>query len=109
MGDFAMLDDMPSIYRQCRATEDPDMSPFEFVTQHLLSISGPFDQHHNEHHPKPHTPLQSHHRVHYPLTYPPLYALSVTPPQTESTRPPLEAARLYRSDFCTSIFHPPSV
>lgn len=61
MGDFSMLNDIPEMYRHCKATEDKDMTPFDFITDHLLNIDGLFDKHENGDEQKPHQPIQNHH------------------------------------------------
>ena len=109
LGDFTMLDDIPGMYRQCKATEDEDMSPFEFVTNHLLSLCGQSDKHHSEAHQKPHAPLQSHHRIHFPLTCIDINQLAIALPHPVLVKPSLQSISHYRSDFSARIFHPPLV
>jgi len=38
MGDFAMLKDLPEMFRHCKATEDRDLNVFEFLTEHVSPI-----------------------------------------------------------------------
>ena len=40
MGDFSALQDLPEMYQHCQATEDKDMTPLDFVTDHLINIDG---------------------------------------------------------------------
>lgn len=54
MGDFFMLKDISEMYRFCKANEDKDMTPLDFITDHLVNIDGLFDQHANGDEQKPH-------------------------------------------------------
>ena len=47
MGDFSMLNELPEMYSHCKATEDKDMTPLDFITDHLVNIDGLFDKHEN--------------------------------------------------------------
>ena len=59
-GDFEAMKDLPAMYAHCKAAEDKDMTPFDFVTDHLLNIDGMFDQHDNGDEQKPHKPIEYH-------------------------------------------------
>ena len=48
------------MYQHCKATEDKDMTPLDFITDHLINIDGIFDKHDNGDEQKPHTPIQLH-------------------------------------------------
>lgn len=61
LGDFATLQDIPAMYKHCKATEDKDMTVFDFVTDHLINIDGVFDKHNNGDKQKPHSPIQNQH------------------------------------------------
>ncbi|MEO8085734.1 MAG: hypothetical protein ABI763_02880, partial [Bacteroidota bacterium] len=39
-GDFSAVVDLPQMYRHCKSTENKDMTPFDFVTDHLINIDG---------------------------------------------------------------------
>ena len=56
MGDFSSITDLPAMYRNCKATEDKDMTPLDFITDHLVDIDCIFDAHENGDEQKPHTP-----------------------------------------------------
>ncbi|MBK8586688.1 MAG: hypothetical protein IPN88_15185, partial [Bacteroidetes bacterium] len=49
------------MYQHCQATEDKDMTPLDFVTDHLINIDGLFDKHSNGDEQKPHSPIQNRH------------------------------------------------
>ena len=57
MGDFSMLNELPEMYSHCKATEDKDMTPLDFITDHLVNIDGLFDKHENGDKQKPHSPF----------------------------------------------------
>ena len=59
MGSFSILPDLPKMYSNCKANEDKDMTPFDFVTDHLLNLDGILDKHDNGDEQKPHTPIQT--------------------------------------------------
>jgi hypothetical protein len=48
MGDFATLQELPQMYHNCKATEDKDMTIFDFLTDHLFNIDSIFDDHKND-------------------------------------------------------------
>jgi hypothetical protein len=54
MSDFSTLKGIPKMYEHCKATEDKDMTVFDFVTDHLVNIDGIFDKHENRDEQKPH-------------------------------------------------------
>ncbi len=62
IGDFATLSDIPSMYHHCKSTEDKDMTPIDFLTDHLINIDCIFDNHDNGDKQKPHSPVQYHHQ-----------------------------------------------
>jgi len=57
MGDFSILPTLPEMYQHCKATEDSDMTPLDFVTDHLINVDGIFDNHDNGDDQKPHQPF----------------------------------------------------
>ena len=62
MGDFAMLKDLPEMFRHCKATEDKDLNVFEFLTEHVSPIGQLIEgaEHEAEEDgDKPHEPIQS--------------------------------------------------
>lgn len=62
MGDFSTLMDLPEMYRHCKSTEDKDMTPMDFLTDHLFNLDCLFDSHDNGDEQKPHAPIQFHHQ-----------------------------------------------
>lgn len=63
MGDFSSLQDLPEMYQHCKATEDKDMTPIDFLTDHLINIDGLFDKHDNGDEQKRHAPIQNQHNI----------------------------------------------
>jgi len=53
-GNFGLLPQLHSMYQHCRETEDKDMTPLDFVTDHLICLDGLFDSHANGDEQKPH-------------------------------------------------------
>lgn len=110
-GDFSILPDLPKMYARCKAMEDHDMTPFDFVTDHLVNIDGLFDAHDNGDEQKPHQPFPlQHHQFQVP------YCLPATPeasleiglamPFQKRISPTYEASAL-PSAHLGSIFKPP--
>ena len=54
MGDFSAIGDLPKMYEHCKTTEDIDMTPLDFITDHLINFDGIFDKHLNDDDQKPH-------------------------------------------------------
>lgn len=106
-GDFSVLQDIPEMYRQCKETEDKDMGPFDFITDHLLNIDGIFDKHKNGDDQKPHKQKQIDHQV-QPLTYFKTYfAFSLALAIPVSVNPGIIYYKFLPSDFIFNIFRPP--
>ena len=66
MGDFSAIGDLPKMYEHCKATEDKDMTPMDFITDHLINIDGMFDKHQNGDEQKPHKPFDC--SIHYTIS-----------------------------------------
>ena len=56
-GNFTILVDLPEMYKHCKAYEDKDMTPFDFITDHLVCPDSLFDSHGNGDAQKSHQPL----------------------------------------------------
>ncbi|MEI7596895.1 MAG: hypothetical protein WCK02_14185 [Bacteroidota bacterium] len=61
LGDFSVLKDLPQIYKHCKFHEDKDMSPVDFITDHLINIDYIFDKHSKGDEQKPNTPTRPFH------------------------------------------------
>lgn len=110
-GDFSILPDLPKMYAHCKAMEDRDMTPFDFVTDHLVNIDGLFDAHDNGDEQKPHQPFQlQHNQFQVP------YCLPVMPEASMEIRlvmpfqkriSPIYQETALPSAYLGSIFKPP--
>jgi hypothetical protein len=109
LGDFSSSQDIPEMYRHCKATEDKDMTVFDFVTDHLINIDGVFDKHTNGDEQKPHSPIQNQH-VAQIITF---QAISVFTFKAKPIYPaekevfPIQSDNYFTSDYISKIFRPP--
>ena len=107
LGNFSFGNDLPEMYRHCKAHEDKDMTPLDFVTDHLVNIDGIFDKHCNGDRQKPHSPPPSqHHPIQIVITFQPFTSHSFRPVAV-TEKQPLSTETLYNSGFYHKIFHPP--
>ena len=54
MSNFSMVANLPQMYQNCKVTEDKDLTPIDFITDHLINIDSVFDKHDNGDEQKPH-------------------------------------------------------
>lgn len=101
--------DLPRMYQHCKATEDKDMTPFDFVTDHLLNIDGLFDKHDNGDTQKPHTPFQFHRTTMQTFVVAPQIKVSIRKPNAGDHAIPLHAESVYTSGYSSSVFRPPII
>ena len=96
------------MYSHCKATEDKDMTPVDFVTDHLVNIDCLFDKHDNGDRQKPHTPISLTHKQTQ------TFFLSQTPSVREvlGSVTVIKIAFFYQCSYYFNvpsyIFHPPS-
>ncbi len=109
LGDFSMLNDLPEMYRHCKATEDKDMTPLDFITDHLVNIDGLFDKHESGDEQKPHTPIQNHHHGQTTISFIAYFAFSITQFHHTEMKPLIPSVNFLPSDYITKIFRPPIV
>ena len=57
LGNFSVLVDLPAMYRHCKMYEDKDLTPIDFITDHLICLDSLIDSHSNGDEQKPHQPL----------------------------------------------------
>src|SRR5437868_5797201 len=99
MGDFSALKDLPGMYRHCKATEDKDMTPLDFLTDHLVNIDGIFDKHDHGDAQRPHNPP--------PTNYAPMQIFCLMTFSHVNFIKPLEEVELtinYTDNYCNSDF-----
>ncbi len=110
MGDFSSLQDLPEMYQHCKATEDKDMTPLDFLTDHLINIDGLFDKHKNGDEQKPHAPIQYRH-----ISQLVVFQLPTIISLKTANISFVEQSHLYhsdnfvKSDYITKVFRPPIV
>ena len=109
LGDFSVLQDIPEMYRHCNATEDKDMTPFDFFTDHLVNIDGVFDKHENGDEQKPHTPTptQFHGQMQIPLTT--YFTFSIITFHPTEVKPTIPIVNSIQSNYISKILRPPIV
>ncbi|MBK9718628.1 MAG: hypothetical protein IPO85_14170 [Saprospiraceae bacterium] len=95
------------MYRQCKATEDKDMTPFDFITDHLVNIDSIFDKHENGDEQKPHTPNQAQHHGQTHVTFIAYFAFKITTFHSYVVKPTLSTEDFIQSDYISKIFRPP--
>lgn len=108
-GDFSAIAELPKMYEHCKATEDKDMTPLDFFTDHLINIDGLFDKHDNGDTQKPHSPVQFH-RVHGHTNFvSQQLKVSFVKPIALKSNFPIYTDRYYFSDYSPFVFRPPIV
>ncbi|HEY5123673.1 MAG TPA: hypothetical protein VIK14_08055 [Ignavibacteria bacterium] len=109
LGDFTTLLDIPAMYKNCKETEQEDMTPIDFITDHLLNFDCLFDEHPPGDKQRPHKPFVYHHNI-----------IQVVLNNIESGNltgyfPPKEISynysfgNNYKNNYKNKIFHPPRV
>nr|WP_294936503.1 hypothetical protein [uncultured Flavobacterium sp.] len=108
MGDFSILPSLPKIYQHCKATEDCDMTPIDFLTDHLINIDGIFDSHENGDDQKPHQPFQ-HHNIVVQLFTPVIQEFSIPNRILFTEKESVTAITNihFISDYISKTFRPP--
>jgi len=107
MGDFAALKDIREMYRHCKTIEDKDMTPLDFITDHLVNIDGLFDEHGSGDEQKPHEPSLTHHNRQPTAFYLAYFAFSIKQFQPLEVKPSIATHQFYSSDYISKIFRPP--
>lgn len=107
LGDFAAIEDIPEMYRHCKATEDKDLTPFDFIKDHLINIDGIFDKHDKGDEQKPHSPTQFHHTPAQIVFVIQQVRISFNKTLSNKTDFPIYRDGFYFSTFNPFVFHPP--
>lgn len=108
-GNFATLQDIPEMYLHCKATEHHDMTPFDFITDHLINIDGLFDKHEQGDEQRPHRPIQLHHIGQPSFTVITSIKVITVPLIASKENIPTLLNQTLSSGFIQGIFHPPIV
>jgi hypothetical protein len=109
LGDFSFLGEIPEMYGHCKETEDKDMTPFDFITDHLLNIDGIFDKHKNGDDQKPHKPLQCHHHIQSTILIINPFDYSINTFYCFEEKPSIHWDDSTLSNYITKIFRPPII
>jgi len=107
LGDFSVLQDIPEMYRHCKATEDKDMTPLDFITDHLVNIDGLFDKHENGDEQKPHQPKQNEHQGQPTFFFLTHLSFAVRLFIPMPLNPSIPSDNFLPSDHISKIFRPP--
>ncbi len=108
MGNFSTLPDLLCMYRHCKATEDKDMTPFDFITDHLINIDCIFDKHDNGDEQKPHVPQPANHQLHAQIFCSMIFSNYSFDKLLFPQKPFNHFKKdFYHFDFITSVFRPP--
>lgn len=106
-GDFSVLADLPRMYQHCKTTEDKDMTPLDFITDHLINIDGLFDKHNNGDEQKPHSPVPFHHSISQTIFINKLQAVLPTNANFNKNENTIYIDKLYFFNFTSFLFRPP--
>ena len=107
MGDFATLQDLPDMYRHCKATEDKDMGPIDFITDHLVNIDGLFDKHDNGDEQKPHEPTHTQNQEQSTVFCVSDFTFSLKQFHPIEVKPSISSDKFLPSDYISEVFRPP--
>lgn len=106
-GDFSALADLPRMYQHCKSTEDKDMTPLDFITDHLFNIDALFDKHSNDDEQKPHSPIQFHYPTSQTIFINKLQAILPSKSILNKKENTQYTDKLYFFDYQSFIFRPP--
>lgn len=109
LGDFSLLGELPEMYSHCKATEDKDMTPIDFITDHLLNIDGIFDKHVNGDEQKPHKSQLRLHRTQTIISIINPFDFSINNSYSLKERTSIHSKKFILSVYITKIFRPPIV
>jgi hypothetical protein len=107
LGDFSVLQDIPEMYRHCKATEDKDMTPLDFITDHLVNIDGIFDKHDSGDEQKPHEPQQKEHQGQPIVFFVTHFAFAIKQIIPFQVNPAIPSDTFIPSDYISKTFRPP--
>ena len=109
MGNFSVLVNLPEMYRHCKTFEDKDMTPLDFITDHLVCLDSLIDSHNKGDDQKPHQPLpKSISTFQQPVFL--YFTFSMVKSNLEDTHITYGYLEMkHPQKFYKSIFHPPIV
>ena len=109
MSDFSKLIEIPAMYQTCKATEDVDMTPLDFITDHLVNIDGLFDTHDKGDEQKPHAPNRTLHFGQTNVCLLSFFTFSILQFNKYEDKPLINLVNYFKSDYISKIFRPPII
>jgi hypothetical protein len=108
-GDASLLRDLPAMYAHCKATEDKDLTPLDFITDHLTCFDALLDTHPPGDEQRPHAPAPTN-RPHVPMPVEAfLHRTQVPVPPNLPSGGSVASTSPYSYLFCSQVFRPPLV
>ena len=107
-GNFSLLADLPAMYTHCKATEDKDMTPLDFITDHLVNVDALFDRHPAGDEQRPHSGKDQQHigsQPYTPLSRPHMSLTALRHAATAVCRGEIPDG--YHFEFSALVFRPP--
>ncbi len=106
-GDVGLLRDLPAMYAHCKATEDKDLTPLDFITDHLTCFDALLDTHPPGDEQRPHAPASAN-RTHMPLPVEVFVHHTLVPvPQSLPSACSEMLSSRYRYLYRSQVFRPP--
>lgn len=112
MGDFAVLKDLPEMFRHCKATEDRDLNVLEFMAEHVTPIGQLIEaaEHESEEDgDKPHEPIQSLNCGQFSAFMTTSFAFTITRFHPIEVKYTMQNDTFFPADYISKIFRPPIV
>jgi hypothetical protein len=107
MGNLTMMQNIPEMYSHCKSTEDKDMGPLDFITDHLLNIDALFDNHDKGDEQKPHKPIQLETHCQPFVFVISTIILSIEPFYPSLIKHNFQYENYYKLGFLSEVFRPP--
>ena len=108
-GNFSVLREIPAMYAHCKATEDKDLTPLDFITDHLTCFDALTDTHPPGDEQRSHTPPPDVRGNMPSLIEAHTSTAHLSAPISCSTLELLERPDLYRHSHSQLVFRPPIV
>jgi hypothetical protein len=105
--DFKSIAQLPAMYQHCKATEDKDLTVFDFITDHLVNTDCWFDKHDKGDHQKPHEPLDFQSHSHTLLLYTSLFYMEIKEPMVVYKAIKKADNIFYYPPYLKKLFRPP--
>lgn len=106
-GHFELLKELPEMYRHCKATEDKDLTPLDFVKDHLTCFDALVDSHPPGDEQRPHSPPRSVDNSVMVQSFLHIDRHELCPPGTGVRVGFVDRVELYEHHHSVSVFRPP--